>query len=363
MSLPPSDRRRHPRPGSSSASSKRGTLTRVTRPRDPFPRTRLTGAFERRVSRALHTHVVTDAPLVVACSGGPDSTATLIAVARVHAGEVIAATFDHDMRSTAEAEADRAVVHRVACDLGVPVIEGHAATPPTSEAAARTARYRWLARTCTKVGASICVTGHTRDDQAETVLLRLSRGSGARGVAGMAPSAPWPIAAPSAASLRLVRPLLDVERGEVEAYLAALGVQAAHDASNDSSEYARNRVRHDVLPALATVNDQTVLHLAAFAEHQREDDEALSGWAEAWLNEHGKGSTSTVRVPRKELGALPPAVRARVLTSAAERLGIRLGQAHLERLGSLISGAGGRVTLAGGIGEGRGTVFELRRDA
>jgi tRNA(Ile)-lysidine synthase len=300
---------------------------------------------------------------VVACSGGPDSTATLIAVARVYAGEVIAATFDHGMRSTAEAEADRAVVRRVACDLGVSVIEGHAASTPKGEAAARTARYRWLARISPKVGAAICVTGHTRDDQAETVLLRLSRGTGARGAAGMAPNAPWPVATPLAATLRLVRPLLDIARADVEAYLAALGVQAAHDASNDSSEYARNRVRHDVLPALATVNDQVVSHLAAFAEHQREDDEALSEWAERWLNEHGKAGAHTVRLPRKALGALPAAVRSRVLTSAAERLGIRLGHAHLERLGSLTGGEGGQVALAGGIGEGRGTVFELRRDA
>ena len=179
----------------------------------------------------------------------------------------------------------------------------------------------------------------------------------------MAPSAPWPVAAPSAAALRLVRPLLDVPRFEVEAYLAALGVQAAHDASNDSSEYARNRVRHDVLPVLATVNDQAVSHLAAFADHQREDDEALSAWAQGWLDEHAKAHASTVRLPRTALGTLPAAVRARVLAAAAERLGIRLGEAHLERLGSIASGAGGRVTLAGGNGEGRGTVFELRRDA
>ena len=179
----------------------------------------------------------------------------------------------------------------------------------------------------------------------------------------MAPSAPWPVSAPSAASLRLVRPLLDVARLEVEAYLTALGVHAAHDASNESPEYARNRVRHDVLPALATVNDQVVSHLAAFADHQRVDDEALSEWAEGWLNEHGKASASTVHLPRKALGTLPAAVRVRVLTAAAERLGLRLGEAHLERLGSLAGGAGGRVTLAGGLGEARGTVFELRRGA
>lgn len=313
---------------------------------------------------ALRVMVPVDVPLLVACSGGPDSIATLIAVARSHAGRVTAAWFDHTMRPAAEVAREGAVVRRVAGDIGIPVVEGRAMATPRGEAAARTARYRWLARVAAPSGVAACVTGHTRDDQAETVLLRLVRGAGARGAAGMAPDAPWPVVAPSAAALRLLRPLLDTSRLEVEAYLAALGVAAAHDPSNESREYARNRVRHDVLPALAEVNSEAVAHLAAFAARERDDDAALSAWAERWLDEHARPSDSALVLPRKALAALPPAVARRVLAEAGARLGLALGEAHLKALGRLAAGGPGlRVALAGGTAESRGTVLVVRRNA
>ncbi len=335
----------------------------MIRPHDPFPRTRRTGAFERRVAAALHALIAVDAPLVVACSGGPDSVATLIAVARAHRGEVVAAWFDHAMRPAAEVAREGDVVRRVARDLGIPVVEGRAATPPRGEAGARMARYRWLARAAAKASAAACVTGHTRDDQAETVLLRLVRGAGARGAAGMAADAPWPVVTPSALALRLLRPLLDSSRTEVEAYLAALGVEAAQDPSNESREYARNRIRHDVLPVLAEVNSEAVAHLAAFATREREDDAALSAWAGEWLDQHAQRSEAAVVLPRKALLALPAAVRHRVLALAGERLGVGLSGAHLEGLGRLAGSAGGRQTLPGATAESRGTVVVMRRNA
>lgn len=336
----------------------------MTRPRDEYPRTRLTGAFERRVKAALSSHVAPDTPVVIACSGGPDSSAALVAVARTHPGLVIAAHFDHGMRSEVEAETERAVVCRLANDLVVPLLNGRAARPARGEAAARMARYRWLASACAKSSASVCVTGHTRDDQAETVLLRLARGSGGRGAAGMASEASWPVATPASAVLRLVRPLLEIGRVDVEAYLDALGVMAAHDASNDSDVYARNRVRHQVLPALREVNAQAAEHLAAFADRQRSDDEALTAWAGGWLQEHGSTNADVVRLPRKALEALPVAVRARVLLGAGERVALRLGGAHLEAVVRLLAGSGGgSVRAGGGVVTRRGTILELRRDA
>ena len=288
--------------------------------------------------------------------------ATLIALARTHPGAVTAAWFDHAMRPQIEVSLEGAVVRRVARDLGIPMVEGRARTTPHGEAAARTARYRWLARAASKAGVSAVATGHTRDDQAETLLLRLVRGTGARGAAGMAAVAPWPVTASSAAVLRLVRPLLAVSRVEVEAYLEALEVEAAHDPSNDSDEYARNRMRHAVLPVLAEVNPEASAHLAAFADREREDDEALTLWARRWLDEHEVATRSSVGVPRKALAALPLAVERRVLGEAAARLGIRLGEAHIEALGRLTRGPGGaNLTLAGASAEVRGTVLRLRR--
>lgn len=316
------------------------------------------------MATALHAMVPEAAPLLVACSGGPDSTATLVAVARTHAGPVTATWFDHCMRPAAEVARDREVVRRVACDLGVPAVEGRAAATPRGEAAARVARYRWLARAAVKAGAVGCVTGHTRDDQAETVLLRLVRGAGARGAAGMAPDSPWPVAASAGQGLRLLRPLLNLGRVEVEAYLEALGIEAALDPSNESREYARNLIRLEVLPVLSEVNSAVVAHLAAFAERERDDEAALSAWAARWMEEHASAGDGTLTLPRAALRGLPAAVARRVLAQACAGLGIAPGEAHLEALRGLASGRGGaKVTLPGALAESRGTVLRMRRNA
>jgi len=308
--------------------------------------------------------VPADAPLLVACSGGPDSVATLIAIVRAHAGAVTAAWFDHAMRPAVEVAREGAVVRGVTSALGVLMEEGRSTTTPRGEAAARTARYRWLARVAQRAGAVACVTGHTRDDQAETVLLRLVRGAGARGAAGMAPDSPWPVTAPSGAGLRLLRPLLDLSRREVEAYLIALDVEAVQDPSNESREYARNRVRHDVLPLLAEVNSAATAHLAAFASRQREDDAALTAWAERWLDKHASVSLGgTIALPRAEMVALPPSVARRALIGVGARLGIALGEAHIEALIGLAAGSGMRVMLPGAHAERRGIVLKMRRNA
>lgn len=334
----------------------------VDRARDAYPRTRLTGAFERRVGATLHAHLAPDAPVVVACSGGPDSTATLIAVARVRSASVTAATFDHRMREGAETETE--IVRRVSCDLDVGFLQGRATAALRGEDAARVARYRWLARACADAGAGTCLTGHTRDDQAETVLLRLARGAGARGVAGMADASSWPVSGRGTAGLRLLRPLLGVTRTEVEEYLGALGVVAARDPSNEALDYARNRVRQAVLPALTEVNGQARDHLSAFAERQREDDEALVLWARRWLGEHVEPDREGAVLPRRSLAALPKAVGCRVLMEAASGLGLRLGGRHLEAGWGLIAGAGeGAVTLTRGTLEVRGRVVRLGRRA
>ncbi|MSQ42582.1 MAG: tRNA lysidine(34) synthetase TilS, partial [Dehalococcoidia bacterium] len=210
---------------------------------DRLPHNRRTAAFERPVARALSAHLPTDAPVIVACSGGPDSTAALVAAARaLGAARVTAAHFDHRLRPTVEVAAERAIVERVAAAIGAAFAGGRAPRVPRErdESAAREARYRWLARACAAAGAAACVTGHTQDDQAETVILRLVRGAGSSGAAGMAAAAPWPVApAPRAGARRsplLLRPLLGVPRAAVERYLAALGVAAVHDPTNAALE-------------------------------------------------------------------------------------------------------------------------------
>lgn len=331
---------------------------------DPFLRTRLTGAFERRVARAFAL-LPADARVLVACSGGPDSTAALVAVVRsLGPDRVTAACFDHRLRPPVEVAGERAVVEQVAADLGVPVRLGRAARRPAggSEAAAREARYRWLARACVDAGAAVCLTGHTLDDQAETVLLRLVRGSGAEGLAGMAPQAAWPVP-PSRGvrAPRLLRPLLAHTRAEVEGYLRALGIQAAEDPSNASIEYARNRVRAEVMPALRGINPRAAESIAAFASRQREDDEALTGLAEAWLLSHPPQTVpGAVGLDRLALRSAAPAVAARVVRLTAARLGVRVDAAHVTAIRRLAERSSGTSDLPLARTESIGKILWLR---
>ncbi len=317
---------------------------------DALPRTRLTSAFERRVARALDRQLADGQPLLVACSGGPDSSAALVAVARVRdgRGEVTAAVFDHRLRPADEVAADIAAVEALAQHLGVRFATGRAAPRPAgSEAAAREARYRWLAAACRAAGASWCVTGHTMDDQAETVLLRLARGTGVGGAAGMAVAGGWPV--PGRGRLAgLLRPLLGVQRTEVEAYLAALGLEARSDPTNATPIYARNRVRQSVVPGLRTVNPRAVEAIARFAALARRDDEALTAIARAALPGLLRQEGAAVWLDRRAMRALPAAVGSRVLVAAAAVVGLALDAAQCDAVLGGLRRAGTRVALGGG---------------
>ena len=335
----------------------------TARPESPLPRNRVTSAFERRVAHQLGEHLAGGSTLLVACSGGPDSTAALVAAARVAAqtgGRAVAAHFNHGTRPEVETDADRSYVETLAGCLGVRVVSGGGAATGSGSAAeadAREARYRWLASAARQAGASACVTGHTLDDQAETVLLRLTRGSGLAGAAGMALDAPWPVVCEAAggdeAPLRLLRPLLGVTSAQVVDYLDALGLAGAglaprHDSSNDEIAYSRNRVRHRVMPELRSLNPQAAAALARFAGHARRDDEALEAWSEreaaALLRVEGR----TARIERRALTALPEAVGLRLVRRAAAAVGVAVTAEQAERALAVAARRGAHLDLRGG---------------
>ena len=315
-----------------------------------FPETRATRAFERRIASALAPHVAVGEPVVVACSGGPDSMATLIAIARSRLGAlVVAAHFDHRLRAVSESEADRAAVEALAARLGVRCLAGVAEEGlGHAEAVAREARYRWLASACAESGARWCATGHTLDDQAETVLLRLVRGSGLAGAAGMAPAAAWPVDC-AAGALRVLRPLLGVCRAEVAAYLAALGVTPRIDPTNALEVFARNRVRHRVLPELRALNPRVEEGLARFAALARQDDEALEAWAAREAETLVSRDGDAVLVGRAALRLFPPAVAARILRRATARLDVALDAGQVAELLRLAGRRGARLHLGSGV--------------
>lgn len=204
-------------------------------------------------------------PGVVAVSGGADSVALLRALLGAGLGPLVVAHFHHGLRG-AEADADAAFVRELASDLGCRFEPGDAdvrAAGGNLETTARRLRYGWLAGVAAASGAAWVATGHTADDQAETVLHRLVRGTGLRGLRGIAPAAPL-------GEATVVRPLLAVGRADVLAFLAGLGQPFRTDSSNADPRFTRNRIRADVLPLLTTFNPDAVAALNRAAEQAAE---------------------------------------------------------------------------------------------
>ncbi|PZG05947.1 tRNA lysidine(34) synthetase TilS, partial [Micromonospora craterilacus] len=292
-------------------------------------------AIRIAVRRAL-TELPVAGPVLVACSGGADSLALAAAAAFVapRVGRVAGlVTVDHGLQAGSARRAE--AVARWAAQAGLAPVDvvrvEVAGRPGGPEAAARTARYQALAEVAGRYGAAALLTGHTRDDQAETVLLALARGAGPRGLAGMPPRR-------DLAGVPLVRPLLEIGRAETRAACAALGLTPWQDPHNSDPAYARSRVRSDVLPALVQALGPGVLdNLARTARLVAADNAVLDGLAgEALIGaRHPDGGLAV-----KALADLAPAVRGRVLRAWAHELGAppaALSHRHLAALDTLVT--------------------------
>lgn len=270
-----------------------------------------------------------DGSAVVACSGGADSLA-LAAAAAMLAWPMRAAVIDHGMQP------DSAEVTAVAADqcasLGLEVMVRRVVVDGSGgpEAAARTARYAALREVAQ--GQPILLA-HTLDDQAETVLLRLARGSGSRSLQAMAP-----------VQGDLRRPLLWLRRAVVRKACADAGLAAHEDPHNTDDRYARSRLRHHGLPALVEdLGESAVLGLARSAAAVREDNEALDAWADSLI-------TDDVAV----LAGLPSAVRLRIIRRLALTAGCPAGaltRDHLLTTSGLVTAWRGQgpIDLPGGV--------------
>lgn len=227
-----------------------------------------------RIRRALEPWLAADAAVLLAVSGGPDSTALMHAAALARPRALLVATVDHGLRSEAADEA-RAVGDAAAA-LGLPhaTLRWEGAPPARAiQAEARAARYRLLADHARTVGAALVLTGHTRDDQAETVLMRLIAGSGPAGLAGMR------AARPLAEGVTLARPFLGIAKADLVAWCEARGHAFNRDPSNADDRYGRVRLRR-LLPLLAA-EGLTADRLVTLAERAARDDVALAAAAGA----------------------------------------------------------------------------------
>jgi tRNA(Ile)-lysidine synthase len=251
--------------------------------------TRAAVSFEARVAAAWPPERWAGEIVIVAVSGGADSIALLRALAALRPvdaiGRLIAAHFNHRLRGD-ESDGDERFVADLAAKLGIECATASGATADAArergdglEAAARELRYRFLIDTARSRGARYIATAHTRDDQAETLLQRITRGTGLAGLGGIARAR-----ALDGETIGLIRPLLSVRRSEVEAYLAELGQPYRSDSSNTDRAYTRNRVRHDLLPLLEReYNPQIVDALARLATQADELREIASRLVEPLL--------------------------------------------------------------------------------
>ena len=301
-------------------------------------------------------------PLLAGISGGPDSLCLLDCLQQAGFQPVVA-HFDHclrpesgrDAHEVAEIASRRGLVF----ELGRLDVKGFSAEQRLSiEEAARNARYRFLFAAARAIKAQAVLVGHTADDQVETVLMHLLRGAGLAGLKGMTALSlheGWD------ASIPLARPLLGIWRSEIEDYCRERGLVPLQDASNQDTTYYRNRLRHELIPYLASYNPQVKDSLWRTADLLAGDAEVLEGVvAQAWQDTLARRDSETCALSREKLLALPLGLQRGLLRRAIETLRPTLRDIsfetverglkfvlHSTRTGSMSLAQGLRLEMAG----------------
>jgi len=283
--------------------------------------------------------------VLIALSGGPDSVAllgALVALAPQFGIGVCAAHLNHGLRGE-ESLRDQCCAVEVARRLGVPCVVGCSAvlhSGPNLEARARRERYAFLTRTATEQRCTKIATGHTRDDQAETILMRLLRGTGSDGLAAIR----------AVRDGQIIRPLIECSRAAVLDYVRRRALPFCEDSSNRDTRFLRNRIRHEILPLLQAVNPAAVRNAAAAAQGVtdelvwlRQQDERLLAAALA-----ADGSLAVAAVRGAEMPWRTRLVRAWLRHLHGDVAGLQ--RAHFQAVVELARGQrpNGRVRLPGG---------------
>jgi tRNA(Ile)-lysidine synthase len=299
-------------------------------------------ALLARVGRTIRQdcRIETGDRVAVAVSGGADSVALAWLLGELAArdrGPVVAGLIhlNHQLRG-AESDADEAFVRDVAARLDVPAaaagvdVGARARDAHVSiEVAAREARYEFFETAASSLGATLVATGHTIDDQAETVLLRLLRGAGTRGLSGI-----------RARRDRIIRPLIHCRRADLRTFLRSRGERWREDATNEDVSILRNRIRHELMPVLSGIAPGGVRALARLAALAQDDEAALMSAATEFgsslVLSNGAGD-GRVEVDAAMLSLMPAALARRLIRACAADIapGRQLAARHLEAVRSL----------------------------
>lgn len=267
--------------------------------------------------------------VLVALSGGADSVCLLHCLASNAEKlgiSVCAAHYNHRLRG-GESERDAAFALRICKELKIPFLCGSGVVAKeaeklrmSTEECARKMRYEFLEDAAKILECNKIATAHNADDNAETILLNLTRGSGARGLSGIPP-----------VRGNIIRPLLMTTREEIEAYLEEYGLLHVEDSSNRSDDYTRNVIRHKVMPVLKLINPAFSAAAMRASENLRQDEKCLEEMAESFMGEHLEGDS----LPVCELKKLPEAVASRVFRGMCGR---SLSAQHCEAIFKLLEG-------------------------
>ena len=282
---------------------------------------------------------------VIACvSGGADSICLLKILAELRESRgiiVVAAHFNHGLRGE-EALRDECFTRDYAEGLGIECFVGRGSVAEYAKArgmgteeAAREMRYAFFAEVCEKAGADKIATAHTADDNAETIIMRLARGSGLRGMGGIPP-----------VRGNIIRPMLNITRRQVIEFLRERNVGFVEDSTNELEIYTRNKVRHGVVPVLKEINGRFVEASTAAAALFREDEDFLARTAADFISEH----CADGRVEAGRLLALHPAISGRVIRAL---FGEGLDRGHVQSVLELCRGG----TMAAALSLPYCTVF------
>lgn len=294
--------------------------------------------------------------VLAAVSGGPDSVFLLNALknlkSKLRLKKIAVCNLDHGLRADESSE-DSAFVKNLASELGFEFIHKAidlkklARKGISIEEAAREERYKFFEEAAEKSGADILATGHTLDDQAETVLMRFIKGSALKGIVGIAPVREF-------GRLKVIRPLIEIEKSEIVSYLDGADIGYRIDRTNAEPIYFRNIVRSQIIPFLEKYNPKLKRSLFNLAEHLREDFDFIEQAKSKIKDSRSNSGAMRVEVRLNDIAVQPRALQKEILRDLLEDAGgevKRLSFRHWKEMESLIrrKSTGNSVDLPGGI--------------